>query len=157
MPYVAVALGIVAVGVALWAALTVHGRSPPTPGAEARPYDDSALRQALDHHREVIEAHEERIERLQADYKALVVAVDEGIQDVRRRENRIRASVRRAREELEEFGATSPALEAEASELRELDGEGSEPEGVPPVREDLAERQLVFGAIPGAFSPEEIG
>lgn len=153
-------LGVGTVGallVALAAAWGVWRMSNQGPPRQAPAYDDTALRAALDNHLEVLENHDDQLERLRADYKALVVAVDEGIQDVRRRENRIRASVRRAQEELEEHGVSAPSIEAEAAELRELDAERGEELEVPPVREDLAERRAVFGSIPGSFDPEEIG
>jgi len=52
----------------------------------------------------------------------LTLAVDEGIRHVDRAEKRIRATVGRARRELQELGVESPGLEAEAADLRVLDG-----------------------------------
>lgn len=157
MTYLAVGLSVSALLAALAAAgwawrLSARDQPPPGPA-----YDDRAVLEALDGLLEASQNQAAQIERVQADYKALVVAVDEGIQDVRRRENRIRASVRRAQEELEEHGVSVPSIEAEASELRSLDGERGEPERMPAVHQDMEERRAVFGSIPGAFDPEEVG
>ena len=54
---------------------------------------------------------------LQAEMRDVKAAVAEGIEHVDRVENRIRATVKRARKELSEGGATSPGLEAEAADL----------------------------------------
>lgn len=147
-------MALLVASAAAWGAfrLSTEGFPDPTP-----PYDDRALREALVALQEALETQGDQIERLQADYKSLVVAVDEGIQDVKRRENRIRASIRRAQEELEEHGVQVPSIEAEAAEIRQLDGEGSPDQGVPPVREDLAELRSALAAVPGGFTPEEIG
>lgn len=79
----------------------------------------------------------------------LTLAVAEGIQHVERAENRIRATVRRAREELLDAGfEPSPGLEAEARELRLVDGEGSARRELPAVRAEVEDDgELV--AIPG--------
>jgi len=67
----------------------------------------------------------------------IVVAVAEGIKHVERAENRVRATVRRAREELDSLGVEHPGLEAEARELRLVDGGGGREEGVPSVPEGV--------------------
>ncbi len=74
--------------------------------------------------------------------KDLTFAVAEGIERVDRSERRIHATVKRARKELAEHGFESPRLEAEAAELRSVDGKGgvesevpSLPAGVGPTSE----------------------
>lgn len=80
-----------------------------------------------------------RMKALEADHDVVRAAVAEGIAHVERVESRIRATVRRAREELEERGLESPGLEAEAKELRIVDGSGSEAGELPPVPEEVGE------------------
>ncbi len=69
----------------------------------------------------------------------IIVAVDEGIREVKRREERVKATVRRAQKELAEVGYEHPGLEAEATELQLIDGGGGEDPGVPPMYEDMAD------------------
>jgi len=63
------------------------------------------------------------------------VAVAEGIERVERTERRIASTVARARKELRESGYDHPGVEAEAHELRNVDGGGGGDVGVPPVQE----------------------
>ena len=63
------------------------------------------------------------------------IAVAEGIERVERTERRIASTVARARKELRESGYDHPGVEAEAHELRNVDGGGGEGGGVPPVPE----------------------
>lgn len=65
-------------------------------------------------------------------------AVAEGIERVERTERRIHATLKRARAELKKRGLEDPGLEAEAVELRNLDGAGGQEQGMPAVREALA-------------------
>jgi hypothetical protein len=83
-------------------------------------------------------------------------AVAEGIKHVDRVENRIRATVRRAREQLADHGYEHPGLEAEAQELRRSDGAGGREEGVPPVRGDVANgvQTPQLSMFPGGFPAE---
>lgn len=97
--------------------------------------------------RSVVESHTARLEEL-------LFAVSEGIQKVERTENRIRATVRRAKEQLEDGGVSSPALDAEASELRLLDGGARETEQVPSVPERVATPDMTD--FPGDWSPEDL-
>lgn len=63
----------------------------------------------------------------------LVVAIAEGIERTDRAERRVRSVVQRARKELAKLGYEDPGLEAEAQELRLVDGDGGEEDGVRPV------------------------
>lgn len=134
----------VAVGT-LWA---VYRGSPGPHTGESPAYDDSELRSA------VIEVAE-GLDELRADYSqfhALVTeAVDNGIREIKRKENRIRATVRRAREELEDSGIVSPGLQAEARELLEGDGARGDEGRMQAVRDDMADPQQGnrFAAFPG--------
>jgi len=71
------------------------------------------------------------IESLDEKQKTLVFAVAEGIERTERAERRINATVARARKQLRKEGFESPGLEAEAVELRLIDGGGSEEGEVP--------------------------
>lgn len=99
-----------------------------------------------------IRAHMGSIEEWRDD---LNTAVAEGIQHVTRAENRIKATVRRAREQLADVGLEHPGLEAEAAELFARDdargGEGA----VPPMSANVEDDpRSVFAGFPGAFSVE---
>lgn len=88
-------------------------------------------------------------------------AVAHGIEDVERRENRIRSTVGRALKVLDEHGFDpTPGLEAEARGLQLVDGDGGEDEGVRPVPEDVEASQAALRAslegIPGEFSAEDL-
>jgi len=140
-----------ALAAAVWASWkSNHGYRAPDP-APSPAYDDSELRSALV---DVIEGMDE----LRADYtefRALVTeAVDNAIRDIKRKENRIRATVRRAREELEDVGQVSPGLAAEARELFGGDGSGGDEGGVPAVQGDVAgpEQRNRFADFPGDWS-----
>lgn len=69
----------------------------------------------------------------------LTEAVSDGIAHNERHEKRINATLARARKELKSKGFEAPGLEAEAAELRDSNGTGSEEQGVPAVRDALAE------------------
>lgn len=66
------------------------------------------------------------VEHLETEFAAVKVAVAEGINHVDRVENRIRGAVKRARKELHDRGLESPGLEAEATGLSLVDGDGGE-------------------------------
>ena len=68
----------------------------------------------------------------------LKAAVAHGIEHVERTEARIRATVQRARKEFREGDYQHPGVEAEAEQLRLLDGGRSEGGELPPVREGVA-------------------
>ena len=114
------------------------------PTAPPPPFDDSALRSAL-------ETLDERMGILRE-------AVAEGIERVDRSERRISQVVRRARARYE----GDPGVEAEyqsledSGQLRLGHGEGSGASPVSSVPEALEGRRLDFTAIPGAISDEDI-
>jgi len=64
------------------------------------------------------------------DVERLKLAIDEGILKTNRAERRVRTAVQRARSELAALGLQDPTVEAEASELRDLDGERGDESGV---------------------------
>lgn len=76
---------------------------------------------------------------LDARINHLTLAVAEGIQHVDRAEKRIHGVVTRARRLLRESGLESPGLEAEASQLHELDGGARDEEGVPDMQPSVVE------------------
>lgn len=117
----------------LFAAWRAHERINRGPGNETLQADVAELRERLSF-------QHDKIRELRAEYAQInewrsdiTLAVDEGIREVTRKENRIRATVRRAREELADRGLESPGLEAEAAELRERDGGRGEEEELPAV------------------------
>jgi len=66
------------------------------------------------------------LEEIERKMKNLTIASAEGIERVERYERRINATVQRARKELASQGLESSSLEAEATELRIVDGGRSE-------------------------------
>lgn len=107
--------------------------APPAPVVEA--YDDADIRQILAH-------FEHEIARL-------TEAVALGIQHVDRVQNRINATVGRARKELREHGLESPGLEAEYRDLHIVDGGGGEESPVPAMHEDVGPVADEPSSIPG--------
>lgn len=72
---------------------------------------------------------------LRQDLEDQGMRIQEEVANSERRENRIRGTVTRARQELSQIGVEHPGLEAEAAQLHLLDGgggEGSGMHGVPP-------------------------
>ena len=88
-------------------------------------------------------------DRLNQDFKSTTFAVAEGIERVDRSERRIHATVKRARAELKKLGYEDPGLEAEASQLREVDGEGSHGTEVLHLPEDVAPAPEAPSSVPG--------
>jgi len=81
--------------------------------------------------------------------KEIVIAVSEGIERTDRAERRIKATVQRARKQLETLGYVDDAVEAEAVELRLLDGDGSEKRGVSPVPAEVADAPPESSSVRG--------
>lgn len=77
----------------------------------------------------------------------LTLAVSEGVNNVQRSERRVRAVVRSAKKELADAGFEHTGLEAEDSELREVDGSERDAEPLREVQESLALTE--DSAIPG--------
>jgi hypothetical protein len=110
------------------------------------------------HLHDLLAIHLDRIDRLdarmgalQADHVDVRAAVAHGIEDVERVNNRISATIRRTKAQLEEHGLESPALDAEAAQLRVVDGGGGDEGGLPPVQESVGEVQ---SSIPGVSAAE---
>jgi len=101
--------------------------SAPTPGDRVTNLESLALE--LD----------TRLSELTHKNKDLTFAVSEGIERTDRAERRIRNAIQRARKELAARGFDDPGLEAEAHELRIVDGDGGADGGVPVVSEEVAE------------------
>jgi len=91
----------------------------------------------------------ERFEALDGWRKEIVIAVGEGIERTDRAERRIKASVQRARKQLESLGYIDDGLESEAVDLRLLDGDGSTKGGVPPVPAEVANAPEESSSIRG--------
>jgi hypothetical protein len=115
----------------------------------------------------LVETHSRRVEELTRDQaesgvrmNELTMAVAEGIQHVDRAERRVKATVARARKQLEEHGLESPGLEAEWAEVRDGNGDGGEERGVQPVREEVGgdpSRAIALGdSFPGAWTEGDL-
>jgi len=81
--------------------------------------------------------------------KEIVIAVSEGIERTDRAERRIKATVQRARKQLADLGYDDPGLTAEAVDLRLIDGDGSERDGVPPVPAEVADATPESSSVRG--------
>lgn len=95
------------------------------------------------------------VEQLQATARDHLLAIDEGISQVERAENRVKQVIRRAKAKLAADGVEDPGIEAEDRQLREGNGEGSAPVGVPPVSKDVGIVDPETGRIkgvPGRFT-----
>jgi len=84
-------------------------------------------------------AQDAHLDQLTTQIKDLTFAVSEGIERTDRAERRVRGVIQRARKELGARGYEDPGLEAEAYELRTVDGDGGKDSGVPAVPEEVAE------------------
>jgi len=78
-----------------------------------------------------------RIDSLESKVRDQTYAISEGIERTARAERRIGATIARARKELKSRGFADPGLEAEDRDLRLVDGDGSGPGGLQPVRESV--------------------
>ena len=94
-------------------------------------------------------AQDATLEELHTKIKDLTFAVSEGIERTDRAERRIRNAIQRARKELEARGYEDPGLEAEAHELRVVDGDGGKDGGLPAVSEKVAEVDGAPSSIKG--------
>jgi len=79
----------------------------------------------------------------------LTNAVADGVNRVQRSENRVRSIIQSARKELAEHGLEHAGIEAEASQLREVDGGNGKPEPLPAVPEGLEDDRDGPSSIPG--------
>ncbi len=94
-------------------------------------------------------AQDAHLDQLTTQIKDLTFAVSEGIERTDRAERRVRGVIQRARKELGARGYEDPGLEAEAYELRAVDGDGSKDGGVPAVSTEVAEVEPEASSIRG--------
>jgi len=111
-------------------------------------------RTAIEGLTETIATFAESIEQLNNEIKETRLAVSEGIERVDRSERRIKATVARARSELESRGYKDPGLDAEAFELRDIDGNGSDESGLPAVPETVVESASQISSIRGVATEQ---
>jgi len=93
------------------------------------------------------------LEDVETKMKNLTIATAEGIERVERYERRINATVQRARKQLSEQGLESSGLEAEAADLRIVDGgrsDESEVSALPTGLEPPSERASSVKGVPAA-------
>lgn len=79
----------------------------------------------------------------------LTTAVDDGIKRVQRSENRVRSVVEGARKQLREHGFEHPGVEAEAQDLREVDGDTGGDGAVPDVPASVGVDYDAPSPVPG--------
>lgn len=96
----------------------------------------------------------ERVEDLEAAYKEVLLAVDEGIQRVDRAERRIKDTVKRARRKLAESGVEDDGLEAENVAFHDDDAGRSDEVGVQPLRTAVAETPADASSIRGVSADQ---
>jgi len=111
--------------------------SAPTPGDRVTNLENLSLEQ------------ERTLKDFDHQIKELTFAVSEGIERTDRAERRIRNAIQRARKELASRGFDDPGLEAEAHELRIVDGDGGDDGGVPAVPAEVAEVEPEASSIRG--------
>lgn len=97
---------------------------------------------------------EARLEALEVKVRDQTHAISEGIERTARAERRLGQTVARARKELKEHGFTDPGLDAEAAELRLVDGAGGEGGELPSVREAVAPSEPAASSIPGVTAEQ---
>ncbi len=94
-------------------------------------------------------AQDAHLDQITTQIKDLTFAVSEGIERTDRAERRVRGVIQRARKELGARGYEDPGLEAEAYELRAVDGDGVKDSGLQPVSEEVAEVEPAASSIRG--------
>jgi len=99
-------------------------------------------------------AQDAHLDQITTQIKDLTFAVSEGIERTDRAERRVRGVIQRARKELGSRGYEDPGLEAEAYELRAVDGDGGKDGGVPAVSEEVAEVEPAASSIPGVSAEQ---
>jgi len=114
---------------------TLAALAKPSPDTHSGVVDPRVVR-LLDDLRADIDA---RLSAYAANLDQLRTAVAHGIENEVRREKRIAATIRRARQELEDSGLRDPALEAEYGQLSVLDGAGGDGSELPAVSDDLGQ------------------
>lgn len=133
--------------------VVVYSRPPSGPGAD---YDDAEVRQDLESYRELTQQILTKYESIEEWRDSITTAVGQGISHVKRAENRINQTVKRARKSLAEQGVESPALEAESAELRDLNADGRDDEPVPALPNHVESPAFDLTGIPGDFAPEDL-
>lgn len=101
-----------------------------------------ALRSRLDD-------HETALLELDQYKRDITLAVDEGIRHVERAERRVRQTIRRTQQKLEDVGLSDPALDAEAQEYFDADESGGGEEEVQPVQADVGPDLDGPSSVPG--------
>ena len=103
---------------------------------------------------ELVSAQDASLAAVTTKIKDLTFAVSEGIERTDRAERRIRNAIQRARKELGSRGYEDPGLEAEAYELRAVDGDGGKDSGVPAVSEEVAAVEPEASSIRGVSAEQ---
>lgn len=140
MTYIFGVLSLALMTFLVFVAREIHGqaRSIVSDRAPETRYNDSEIR-----------GHLARIDSQMAD---LLQAVAQGIQHVERSERRVKSTLQRTRQKLRENGMEDAAVEAEFSELRDVDGGGSEPEPMPAVSTEMGNG--AYSSVEGVTSEQ---
>jgi len=107
------------------------------------------LQFAVECNQKEIESFQASVQALTEKVKNLTLATAEGIENVARKERRIGATLARARKDLKKLGFEDAGLEAEATELQPVNGTGGEEQGLPAVRDAVAEVASQASSIKG--------
>ena len=99
-------------------------------------------------------AQDAHLDQITTQIKDLTFAVSEGIERTDRAERRVRGVIQRARKELGARGYEDPGLEAEAYELRKVDGDGGKDSGLPAVPEEVAAVDGAASSIKGVSAEQ---
>ena len=131
--------------------------SVPTPTV-----DPEVVAAAVASHLERIDALADSVDELasqgvdlEARVRDYVIALAEGIERVDRSERRVKATVNRARKELEAHGLADPGVEAEAEQLRLIDAARGSDRGMHPVQQSVEPDIAPPSGFPGV-SPEQL-
>lgn len=119
-----------------------------------------AIRSGLDRRFESVDTRigglDDAVDALRDKAKNLTFAIDEGIARVSRSERRVDATIKRARAQLKTLGYEDPGLEAEAAELRLVDGgrgaDGEVPAVSPAVGDGGEEASSIKGVSAAALA-----
>lgn len=112
--------------------------------------------EAQRNHAAAIESLQARYAQVEAWVEDVNIAVAEGIKHVDRAENRIKATVRRAREKLDDAGLDGGALDAEAQHLYDGDGRGSPGPRLLEMPARVADDDSAPAPFPGAFTVADL-
>ena len=118
-----------------------------------KPPDLAPTLDSIEHDIDALQAssgdYQNQMELFEGRIKDLTIAIAEGIKGYEKSERRVQATIQRAQKELKARGLESPGLEAEAHDLRLVDGGRSDEYGVPAVPPEVAQAADQASSVPG--------